>query len=61
VQVLGIIGAVIVPPWFAGVAALIENLYLKPKLRSEYRETINQAKNNSDLPPLTPSASTVDS
>ena len=56
VQVLGIIGAVIVPPWFAGVAALIENLYLKPKLRSEHREAIDQAKNNSDLPPITPSA-----
>ncbi|MCZ0903728.1 AI-2E family transporter, partial [Microcoleus sp. HI-ES] len=56
VQVLGIIGAVIVPPWFAGVAALIENLYLKPKLRSEHREAIDRAKNNSDLPPLTPSA-----
>ena len=56
VQVLGIIGAVIVPPWFAGVAALIENLYLKPKLRSEHREAIDRAKKNSDLPPLTPSA-----
>lgn len=56
VQVLGIIGAVIVPPWFAGVAALIENLYLKPKLRSEHREAIDRAKNNSDLPPITPSA-----
>lgn len=37
VQVLGIIGALIVPPWFAGVAALIENLYLKPKLLAERR------------------------
>jgi predicted PurR-regulated permease PerM len=55
VQVLGIIGAVIVPPWFAGVAALIENLYLKPKIRGEHREAITQAKNNSDLPPIPPS------
>ncbi|MBE9165927.1 MULTISPECIES: AI-2E family transporter [Microcoleaceae] len=54
VQVLGIIGAIIVPPWFAGVAALVENLYLKPKLRGEHREAINQAKHNSDLPPITP-------
>ena len=30
-QVLGIIGALIVPPWFAGAAALVENLYLVPK------------------------------
>ncbi|HBK96072.1 MAG TPA: AI-2E family transporter [Microcoleaceae bacterium UBA10368] len=55
VQVLGIIGAVIVPPWFAGVAALIENLYLKPKIRGEHRSAITQAKNNSDLPPVAPS------
>ncbi|NJK27311.1 MAG: AI-2E family transporter [Coleofasciculaceae cyanobacterium SM2_3_26] len=31
VQVLGIIGALIVPPWFAGASVLVENLYLKPK------------------------------
>ncbi|MGC9502965.1 AI-2E family transporter [Baaleninema sp.] len=30
-QVLGIIGALIVPPWFAGASALVENLYLRPK------------------------------
>lgn len=30
-QVLGIIGALIVPPWVAGAAVLLENLYLKPK------------------------------
>ncbi|WP_254564672.1 AI-2E family transporter [Oscillatoria sp. HE19RPO] len=35
VQVLGIVGALIVPPWVAGGAALVENLYLKPKLRAE--------------------------
>lgn len=35
VQVLGIVGALIVPPWFAGMAALVENLYLKPKLLAE--------------------------
>ncbi|KKD34676.1 AI-2E family transporter [Limnoraphis robusta] len=35
VQVLGILGALIVPPWFAGVAALVENLYLKPKEEQE--------------------------
>ena len=31
-QVLGIIGALIIPPWVAGIAVLLENLYLKPKL-----------------------------
>lgn len=30
-QVLGIVGALIVPPWVAGAAVLLENLYLKPK------------------------------
>jgi predicted PurR-regulated permease PerM len=35
VQVLGIIGALIVPPWFAGVSVLVENLYLQPKLQAE--------------------------
>ncbi|MGB0563561.1 MAG: AI-2E family transporter [Spirulinaceae cyanobacterium] len=30
-QVLGIVGAIIVPPWLAGGAVLLENLYLKPK------------------------------
>ncbi|MEM8642748.1 MAG: AI-2E family transporter [Cyanobacteria bacterium P01_G01_bin.54] len=30
-QVLGIVGAIIVPPWLAGGAVLLENLYLQPK------------------------------
>ena len=34
-QVLGIIGALIVPPWVAGGAVLLEKLYLQPKLKSE--------------------------
>jgi predicted PurR-regulated permease PerM len=34
-QVLGIIGALIVPPWVAGGALLIEKLYLQPKLQAE--------------------------
>jgi predicted PurR-regulated permease PerM len=34
-QVLGILGALIVPPWVAGAAVLLENLYLKPKLLAE--------------------------
>ncbi len=36
-QVLGIIGALIVPPWIAGGAVLLENLYLRPKLMTERR------------------------
>lgn len=34
-QVLGIVGALIVPPWVAGVSVLLENLYLQPKLLAE--------------------------
>lgn len=34
-QVLGIVGALIVPPWVAGGAVLLENLYLQPKLEAE--------------------------
>jgi predicted PurR-regulated permease PerM len=34
-QVLGIIGALIVPPWVAGASVFLENLYLKPKLLAE--------------------------
>jgi predicted PurR-regulated permease PerM len=36
-QVLGIIGALVVPPWIAGGAVLLENLYLRPKLVAERR------------------------
>lgn len=37
-QVLGIIGALIVPPWFAGASALVENLYLHPKRLAQAQE-----------------------
>ncbi|MDA0865446.1 MAG: AI-2E family transporter [Cyanobacteria bacterium] len=40
-QVLGIIGALIVPPWIAGGAVLLENLYLRPKLMAERRQRSN--------------------
>lgn len=35
VQLLGILGALIVPPWVAGIGVLLENLYLEPKLAKE--------------------------
>ncbi len=38
-QVLGIIGALIVPPWVAGSSALLENLYVRPKLLAEQENT----------------------
>ncbi|XGV99150.1 MAG: AI-2E family transporter [Leptolyngbya sp. BL-A-14] len=36
-QVLGILGAIIVPPWVAGAAVLLENLYIRPKRIAEAR------------------------
>jgi predicted PurR-regulated permease PerM len=38
-QVLGFLGALIVPPWVAGAAVLLENLYLRPKALAEARVT----------------------
>lgn len=52
IQVLGIAGALIVPPWFAGVSVLIENLYLRPKLLAERRAAIAQTKTPSSSLPL---------
>ncbi|MGB3640655.1 MAG: AI-2E family transporter [Rivularia sp. (in: cyanobacteria)] len=40
-QVLGIIGAVIVPPWVAGIAVVLENLYLRPKLLAEKQLSVS--------------------
>ncbi|BAI94247.1 AI-2E family transporter [Arthrospira platensis NCB002] len=42
VQLLGLIGALIVPPWCAGIAALVENLYLEPKRLAEQQLTYPQ-------------------
>ena len=43
-QLLGIIGALIVPPWVAGGAVLLENLYVKPKLLAENQNSRSQEK-----------------
>lgn len=50
-QVLGIIGALIVPPWVAGGAVLLENLYLRPKLLRERRRFIGRAAPGTVAPP----------
>lgn len=42
-QVLGIIGALIVPPWIAGGAVLLENLYLRPKFIAERQQRRGKA------------------
>jgi predicted PurR-regulated permease PerM len=47
-QVLGIIGALIVPPWVAGTAVLLQNLYLRPKLLSERRAAAGLGKKSRD-------------
>jgi predicted PurR-regulated permease PerM len=39
-QVLGIVGALIVPPWVAGATVMLENLYLKPKVLAEQKDAI---------------------
>lgn len=44
-QVLGIIGALIVPPWVAGMGVLLENLYVKPKLIAEGHHDLDYLKN----------------
>lgn len=51
VQVLGILGALIVPPWFAGISVLVENLYLRPKLLAERRQGLEMG---SVTPPSIP-------
>ncbi|MBF2005239.1 MAG: AI-2E family transporter, partial [Chlorogloeopsis fritschii C42_A2020_084] len=56
-QVLGIIGAVIVPPWIAGLAVLLENLYLRPKLIAEQRDNLSEAVICSDNQQLSDGAS----
>ncbi|MEA5510241.1 AI-2E family transporter [Crocosphaera sp. UHCC 0190] len=39
VQLLGILGALILPPWVAGGGVLLENLYVKPKLAAQKAAT----------------------
>jgi predicted PurR-regulated permease PerM len=51
-QVLGIVGALIVPPWVAGVAVLLENLYLRPKLLAEANIDVHQTPVNSEHQPI---------
>ncbi len=53
-QLLGIVGALIVPPWFAGASVLVENLYLRPKLIAERRQVILTQTTATDLQPDTP-------
>lgn len=47
-QVLGIIGALIVPPWIAGSAVMLQNLYLRPKLLAERRAAAGLASKTQD-------------
>lgn len=49
-QVLGIIGALVVPPWVAGGAVVLENLYLRPKLMAERRRRSRPLATNEGNP-----------
>jgi predicted PurR-regulated permease PerM len=60
-QVLGIIGAVIVPPWVAGVGVLVENLYLQPKLLNEEKSAIYKLGLASDNQPISATGNLSDS
>lgn len=55
-QVLGIIGALIVPPWVAGGAVLLENLYLRPKLMAERRRRSLTVTTTEETKPTTSSS-----
>lgn len=57
-QVLGIVGAIIVPPLIAGAGVLLENLYLQPKLIAE-RKLATTAENFSPSQSPTSSVSSV--
>lgn len=46
-QVLGIVGALIVPPWVAGTSVMLENLYIQPKLQAEQITAHPQQENHS--------------
>jgi predicted PurR-regulated permease PerM len=49
VQVLGIIGAIIAPPWVAGAGVVIENLYLKSKDSNSSMEIATLEINNDSI------------
>ncbi|HEY9889025.1 MAG TPA: AI-2E family transporter [Candidatus Obscuribacterales bacterium] len=59
-QVLGIIGALIVPPWIAAGAVLLENLYLRPKLMGERRQRSRLPQPAPGVPAPPPSPVMVD-
>ena len=58
-QVLGIIGALVVPPWIAGGAVLLENLYLRPKLMAERRRSLPIATSTETKSSSRPSSSPI--
>ncbi|MBE9077943.1 AI-2E family transporter [Romeria aff. gracilis LEGE 07310] len=59
-QVLGIIGALIVPPWVAGGAVILENLYLRPKLRAERQQRRDLSRLAVAAGSLTPETDSVE-
>jgi predicted PurR-regulated permease PerM len=59
-QLLGLIGALIVPPWIAGGTVLLENLYLRPKLMAERRQRSLPLEVTGQISESTPAPATVE-
>lgn len=49
-EILGVLGALVVPPWVAGATVLLDNLYLRPKAIAEARENDDRIATTSSLP-----------
>jgi len=61
-QILGVLGALILPPWVSGVSVVVENLYLKPKAIAEAQLKKSGAIDPTELEnSLTPAKAVVSS
>ncbi|PSO71761.1 MAG: AI-2E family transporter [Cyanobacteria bacterium QS_1_48_34] len=49
-QVLGLIGALIVPPWVAGTAVVVDNLYVQPKKQREQQASAIASGSEEETP-----------
>ncbi|PSO62870.1 MAG: AI-2E family transporter [Cyanobacteria bacterium QS_8_48_54] len=49
-QVLGLIGALIVPPWVAGTAVVVDNLYVQPKKHREQQASAIASGSEEETP-----------
>jgi predicted PurR-regulated permease PerM len=58
-EILGVLGALVVPPWVAGATVLLDNLYLRPKAIAEARGGDDRIAATSSLPDSTVQAAEV--